>query len=147
MPSRIAHIGSNIRTRVRSAVQGNDAGFVHHLLHDGNIAGGLYDLLPNAAHHGVDRTHDASRDTADVGAEVEVGIGFGGIVCGGFSLWSGEGLRNQSGCLAIRRIYNQRSLRNAQMNAAPPPDQPLLCPELLTRAGSVAVVYARGNVR
>ena len=46
-------LGTDIRTGVRPAVEGDDAGFMHHFLHDRDIARRLHDLLSVAIDHRV----------------------------------------------------------------------------------------------
>ena len=104
MASRIAHVGSNLRTRVRAAVQRNDASFMHHFLHDGHIAAALHDLLSIAIDHREYGPGNAACNAPDVRAEILPGVGFGIIVQRGFAYGPGSGLWKQCGRLAIRRI-------------------------------------------
>src|SRR5262249_48712625 len=110
MSSRVSHVGPDVRTRVRAAVQRNDTSFMNHFVKNRYEARRLYDLCAIAINYGKNGTRHAARDAADVIAEVFPGCRAGIVIARSFRNAAGSRFRRPVWNSAIRRIDNQRCL-------------------------------------
>src|SRR5882762_7429241 len=108
--ARIAHVGTDARTRMRTAVHWDHAGFMDHFLQNRHVAGRLHNLLAISIDNREYGARHATADAADVIAEVFPRVAFRVVVIGSLRDPSGLGLRKQVWCPAIRRIYDERRL-------------------------------------
>src|SRR5262249_9846579 len=106
----VAHVRADGGIRMRTPVDWNDTGFVHHFLEDRDVAWRLNDLLAISIDHRENRTRYAASNATNVIAEVFPGIRLRIVVSGSFRHGSRSRLGKHVGDPAIRRIYDQRCL-------------------------------------
>src|SRR6266852_6610277 len=118
--ARVAHVGTDVRTGMGTAVQWYHAGFVDHFLQNRHVAGRLYNLLSVSIDNREYGARHATADAADVIAEIFPRIGFGGVVAGSFRDPASPGFRKQVGSPTIRWIYDERRLLTGPPRALAP---------------------------
>src|SRR5262249_28038040 len=110
MSARVSHVGPDVRTRVRAAVQGNDTSFMNHFVKNRYEATRLYDLCSIAINYRKNGSRHAARDAADVIAEVLPGCRARIVIARSFRNAAGSRLCRQVWNSTVRRIDNQRCL-------------------------------------
>src|SRR5262249_42777221 len=103
MSARVSHVGPDVRTRVRAAVQGNDTSFMNHFVKNRYEATRLYDLCSIAINYRKNGSRHAARDAADVIAEVLPGCRARIVIARSF--------RNAAGSRLCRPVWNSTLLR------------------------------------